>query len=230
VSAAGEDSTSRAADARILSSSAVMAAGTVVSRMSGFVRSALLVAALGQQLHADQFNIANTIPNTVYILLAGGVFNAVLVPQLVRSMKHDPDGGTAYANRVVTLAVLFLGVVTVLLVVAAPWVLQLYLGQEYDQPQLAAQRESIVDFARFCLPQVFFYGMFVLVGQILNSRGYFGPMMWAPIANNVIATAVLVVYLVLYGTVSSDQLDSAFTPQRRRSSVSAPPPASWPSS
>jgi putative peptidoglycan lipid II flippase len=214
VSAAEDGGAGRAADARILSSSAVMAAGTVVSRMSGFIRSALLVAALGQQLHADLFNIANTIPNTVYILLAGGVFNAVLVPQLVRSMKHDADGGTAYTNRVVTLAVLFLGVVTVLLVVAAPWVLQLYLGQEYDQPQLAAQRESIVDFARFCLPQVFFYGMFVLVGQILNSRGWFGPMMWAPIANNLIATAVLVVYLLLYGPISADQVDSAFTPQQ----------------
>ena len=74
----------RSTDAGILSSSAVMAAGTVVSRMSGFVRNALLAAALGTQLHADVFTIANTIPNMLYILLAGGVFNAVLVPQLVR--------------------------------------------------------------------------------------------------------------------------------------------------
>ena len=77
----------------ILGSSAVMAAGTVVSRTSGFLRSALLAAALGTQLHADVFTIANTIPNMLYILLAGGAFNAVLVPQLVRAMKHDPDGG-----------------------------------------------------------------------------------------------------------------------------------------
>src|SRR4051794_10702514 len=85
-----------------------MAAGTVVSRMSGFVRSALLAAALGTALHADVFTIANTIPNMLYILLAGGVFNAVLVPQLVRAQKSDPDGGAAYANRVITLAALFL--------------------------------------------------------------------------------------------------------------------------
>ena len=81
-----------------------MAAGTVVSRLSGFVRSALLAAALGPPLHADMFTIANTIPNMLYILLAGGVFNAVLVPQLVRAMKHDADGGEAYTNRVITLA------------------------------------------------------------------------------------------------------------------------------
>ncbi len=106
-----------------------MAAGTTVSRLSGFVRSALLVAALGTGLHAELFNVANTVPNMLYILLAGGIFNAVLVPQLVRSMKNDADGGEAYTNRIVTLAALFLGVVTVLLVVAAPWVMQLFLGE-----------------------------------------------------------------------------------------------------
>ena len=82
-----------------------------------------------------------------------------------------------------------------LLVAAAPLVMAVYLDRSYDEPALAAQRESVIDFARYCLPQVFFYGMFVLVGQILNARGRFGPMMWAPIANNVISVLVLVAYL-----------------------------------
>ncbi|MEP9362991.1 murein biosynthesis integral membrane protein MurJ [Nocardioides sp. CN2-186] len=184
---------------RVLANSAVMAAGTVVSRMSGFVRSALLAAALGASLHADIFNIANTIPNMLYILLAGGIFNAVLVPQLVRAMRNDPDGGDAYANRVITLAALFLAGVTVLLVVAAPWVMRLFLTSDYSDPDNAAQRDSVITFARLCLPQVFFYGMYVLVGQVLNARRRFGPMMWAPIANNVISVAVLVVYLLTFG-------------------------------
>ena len=109
-----------------------------------------------------------------------------------------------------TLAALFLGAVTVLLVVAAPWVMHLFLDPDYDDPELAAQRESIIDFARFCLPQVFFYGMFVLVGQVLNARGRFGPMMWAPIANNVIAVAVLV------------RLPRRLRPGRGRRAASAP--------
>ncbi len=196
--------------AGILSSSAVMAAGTVVSRLSGFVRSTLLAAALGLSLHADIFTIANTVPNMLYILLAGGVFNAVLVPQLVRAMKNDPDGGEAYTNRVVTLAALFLGVVTVLLIVAAPVVMSVYLDGSWGDASLADQRQSVIDFARFCLPQVFFYGMFVLVGQILNSRGRFGPMMWAPIANNVISVAVLVIYLVAFGPARGDEATGAF--------------------
>ncbi|MEZ5093575.1 murein biosynthesis integral membrane protein MurJ [Nocardioides sp.] len=184
----------------ILRSSAVMAAGTVFSRLSGFLRAALLTAALGQQLHGDVFNIANTIPNMLYILLAGGIFNAVLVPQLVRAMKTDPDGGAAYTNRVVTLAALFLGLVSVALVALAPWVMQLFLSN--DWADLPEQTASVVAFARYCLPQVFFYGMFVLLGQILNARGSFGPMMWAPIANNVVSIAVLVSYLLVYGPAS----------------------------
>ncbi len=181
----------------ILRSSAVMAAGTAFSRISGFVRAALLTAALGQQLHGDVFNIANTIPNMLYILLAGGIFNAVLVPQLVRAMKNDPDGGAAYTNRVVTLAALFLGLVSIALVAAAPWVMQLFLSDDWSE--LPEQTESVIAFARYCLPQVFFYGMFVLLGQILNARGRFGPMMWAPIANNVVSIGVLVAYLALHG-------------------------------
>ena len=195
----------------ILANSAVMAAGTVVSRFSGLIRSILLASALGVGLHADLFTIANTVPNMLYILLAGGVFNAVLVPQLVRSMKNDSDGGSAYVDRIVTLAVLFLAAVTVLLVLAAPWVMDLLLDSKYGDPALAAERQSAIDFARFCLPQVFFYGMFVLVGQILNARGRFGPMMWAPIANNVIAVGVLVVYLVWFGAASEVEQHGAFT-------------------
>src|SRR3954453_8091718 len=195
----------------ILASSAVMATGTIFSRASGYLRNLLLAAAIGNQLHADLFNIGNTIPNMLYILLAGGVFNAVLVPQLVRAQKSDADGGEAYTNRIITLALLFLGTVTVLLVLAAPLVMRIYLNSSYDDPALAAQRDSAIAFARYCLPQVFFYGMFVLLGQVLNARGRFGPMMWAPIANNVISILVLVVYLVWFGPLPASEQCGAFT-------------------
>jgi putative peptidoglycan lipid II flippase len=195
----------------ILASSAVMATGTIFSRASGYLRNLLLAAAIGNELHADLFNIGNTIPNMLYILLAGGVFNAVLVPQLVRAQKNDPDGGEAYTNRVITLATLFLAAVTVLLVLAAPLVMKIYLNGAYDDPALAAQRDSAITFARYCLPQVFFYGMFVLLGQVLNARGRFGPMMWAPIANNAISIVVLVLYLFWFGALDSGDGCAAYT-------------------
>ncbi len=186
-----------------------MAAGTIVSRLSGFVRSVLLVAALGGVLRADLFAIANTLPNMVYILVAGGIFNAVLVPQLVRRIKDDPDGGDAYASRIVTLSALFLGAVTILLIAVAPLLLRLYLDERFLDPDRAAHLESIVDLTRWCLPQVFFYGMYVLVGQILNARGRFGPMMWAPIANNVVSVAMLLLYLAIYGQATEAETYAA---------------------
>jgi putative peptidoglycan lipid II flippase len=179
-----------------------MAAGTFISRLTGFVRAGMLGAAIGLSLHAEVFNVANTIPNSLYILVAGGVFNTVLVPQLVRAIKNDPDGGDAYANRIVTLGALVLAGVTAVLVLLAPQLLRIMVDSAYfTDPALQAQRESMIDFARWCLPQIFFYGMFVLVGQILNARGRFGPMMWAPIANNIISIAVIGTYLVVYADV-----------------------------
>jgi putative peptidoglycan lipid II flippase len=190
----------------LLSNSAVMAAGTAVSRLSGLLRAVLLSYALGASVHADIFTVSNTLPNALYILLAGGIFNAVLVPQLVRAMRNDPDRGDAYTSRVVTAAGIFLVVVTAVLVVAAPLIVRL-VTHDYD----GAVYDSAVAFTRYCLPQVFFYGMFVLVGQILNARGSFGPMMWAPIANNVISVAVILVYIVGYGAAQGAEVHGGFT-------------------
>ena len=189
-------------DQAILRSSAVMAVGTLLSRATGYLRSILLVAAVGLTLHADLFTVANTIPNALYILVAGGLLNAVLVPQLVRAMRSDEDGGEAYANRVLTLVGLVLIVISALAVLLAPWILRLYAPPDLYTPAFAGQRASLEAFARLCLPQIFFYGIYVLLGQVLNARGRFGPMMFAPIANNVIACATLVAYLIVYGTTS----------------------------
>jgi putative peptidoglycan lipid II flippase len=187
------------ASTSVLSSSGIMAAGTLVSRLTGFVRAGLLAAAIGVSLHAEVFNVANTIPNSLYILVAGGVFNTVLVPQLVRAIKFDRDGGDAYTNRIITLAALLLAGVTAVLVLAAPLLLRAMVDSSYfTDPALAPEQASLIAFAHWCLPQIFFYGMFVLIGQVLNARGRFGPMAWAPIANNVISIAVIVVYLVAY--------------------------------
>jgi putative peptidoglycan lipid II flippase len=188
----------------VLSASGVMAVGTLISRLTGFVRATLLAAAIGMAVHAEAFNVANTIPNSLYILVAGGVFNTVLVPQLVRAIKNDPDGGDAYANRIVTLGAVVLAGVTAVLLLVAPLFLRLVVDSKFfTDPVLTAERESLIDFARWCLPQIFFYGMFVLFGQILNARGRFGPMMWAPIANNVLSIGFILVYLVAYSDRAS---------------------------
>lgn len=162
-------------------SSAIMAAGTLVSRMLGLVRSILLAAALGKTAEVfNIFDVANKLPNMIYILLAGGVINAVLVPQITRALKH-PDGGKAYTDRLLTLALSILAVVTVVLMIASPLLYRLFdLQAGGDRWKLGTL------FALFCLPQLFFYGIYTLFGEVLNARSNFGPLMWSPALANII--------------------------------------------
>ncbi|OYO02426.1 murein biosynthesis integral membrane protein MurJ [Enemella evansiae] len=190
----------RASTSRLLSAGALMAGGTMVSRVLGFVRVALLAYVLGNGTRqADAYAVATTVPNALYILFAGGALNTVLVPQLVRAVKNDPDKGEAYTNRIMTAFLLIIGVVAVLLTIATPAVTWLYSDGQWKQPELADHYRAMVLLAYFCLPEIFFYGVFYLLGQVLNARDKFGPMMWAPIANNVVQLGVLGVYLALWG-------------------------------
>jgi putative peptidoglycan lipid II flippase len=185
--------------------SAGMAVGTVLSRLTGFGRLLLVAATIGTALNADLFNNANTVPNALYILVAGGVFNVVLVPQLVRAMRSDDDGGDAYANRVITLGLLVLGVATVVLMALVPLLVHVVFDAKLFDPGLEAQRDSAVLLMLLCMPQVFFYGAFVLVGQVLNARERFGPMMWAPIVNNLVAMGSLGAYLLVHGATTGEE-------------------------
>jgi putative peptidoglycan lipid II flippase len=211
--AAAEDAsraTDRQARSRLISSGALMAAGTAVSRVLGFGRFVLLVILFGNGTRqAEMFTLANTVPNSMYILLAGGVLNTVLVPQIVRAVKKDADGGEAYTNRIMTLGLIALFVITLVLTLAAPAIIAVYSAGGWKIAALSAQYQSMVALAYYCMPQVFFYGAFVLAGQVLNSRDRFGPMMWAPIANNVVSIAVLLLFLVTFGQTATGD---AFTP------------------
>lgn len=194
----------QASSTDVTRASAWMALGTLVSRITGFLRALLLIWAIGTGLNGDIFNSANTVPNALYILVAGGVFNVVLVPQLVRTMRTDTDGGDAYANRVITLGLLVLGAATVVLMFAAPLLVRLVFDAQLFTDTFDDQRASALWLMYLCVPQVFFYGAFVLVGQVLNARGRFGPMMWAPIINNLVACVALVAYMVMFGREGGD--------------------------
>lgn len=189
---------------RVGRAAAVMAVGTVLSRATGFLRAAMIAATLGLALTADMFAVADAIPAAMYTIVAGGVLNAVLVPQLVRAMKDDADGGVAYAQRLASAVMIVLTVATALFVLAAPLVISLYTGPEFRSADLAPQRDTMVLLARFTLLQVFFYGLYTLLGQMLNARGRFGPMMFAPILNNVVAIAVFGLFFATMGAKDPD--------------------------
>ncbi|MVA74569.1 murein biosynthesis integral membrane protein MurJ [Auraticoccus sp. F435] len=185
----------------LVSAGALMAAGTLLSRVLGFARAVVIAMVLGNTTRqADMFTLANTIPTSLYILFAGGALNTVLVPQIVRATSSDEDGGEAYTNRIMTAFLAIIAGVTVVLLLAAPLVLRIYTDAGWRDPELSEQYRSMLTLTYLCLPQVFFYGAFFLAGQVLNARGRFGPMMWAPIANNVVSIAVFVGYLLVFGT------------------------------
>nr|WSZ97221.1 murein biosynthesis integral membrane protein MurJ [Streptomyces sp. NBC_00857] len=192
--------------AGLLKSSAVMAAGTLVSRLTGFVRSLVITAALGAALLGDSFTVAYTLPTMIYILTVGGGLNSVFVPQLVRAMKNDDDGGVAYANRLLTLVMVALGVIVALAVFGAPLLVRLMSDTIAGDP---SANNVAVTFARYCLPTIFFMGVHVVMGQILNARGKFGAMMWTPVLNNIVMITTFGLFIWVYGTAA----DSSMTVQ-----------------
>ncbi|MDI5961912.1 murein biosynthesis integral membrane protein MurJ [Streptomyces sp. SL13] len=192
--------------ASLMKSSAVMAAGTLVSRLTGFLRTLVIGGAIGVSTLNDSYQVANTLPTMIYILVGGGALNAVFIPQLVRAMKDDEDGGEAYANRLLTLVVVGLAAVTTVMVVGAPVLVRLM------SPKIASDPASMavtVSFTRYCLPTMFFMGVHVVLGQILNARGRFGAMMWTPVLNNIVVIAGFGAYIWVFGTARHSNVDAA---------------------
>ena len=183
-------------------SSAVMAAGTLVSRVLGLVRTALLAIAIGNTgLVTDIFSSANVLPNFIYLMVAGGVFNAVLVPQIIRASKQ-PDRGAEYVSRIMTLSLALLAGIALVATLAAPLILPLVTSLSPAQLPLATT------FAYWLFPQIFFYGAYAVVGQILNANGRFGAYMWAPVVNNIVAIAGLLLFITFIGREET----SSFSP------------------
>lgn len=179
----------------LLRSSTVMALGTIASRVTGFLRTAVLAFALGTAALADAYNTANVVPNIVYELLLGGILTSVVVPLIVRAKRRDADRGEAYEQRLFTLVTIVLFVCTVAAVIAAGPIISLYAGR-FTEPQ----RDLAVTLARFFLPQIFFYGVGAMAQAILNTRGRFAAPMWTPVLNNLVVMGVGATFLAISTT------------------------------
>ncbi|MDA5280429.1 murein biosynthesis integral membrane protein MurJ [Streptomyces sp. Isolate_45] len=195
----------------LLKSSALMAAGTIVSRLTGFARTLVIAGAIGVAALNDSYQVANTLPTMIYVLVGGGALNAVFIPQLVRAMKNDDDGGEAYANRLLTLVVVLLGAVTTVCVLGAPLLIGMMSQDIADNPE---RLDVAVAFARYCLPTMFFMGVHVVLGQILNARGRFGAMMWTPVLNNIVVIATFGAFIWAFGGFTATGMtEGSITPE-----------------
>lgn len=183
-----------------------MAAGTLASRITGVFRDIALVAAIGTGIFSDTYSIANSIPNIIYILIAGGAINAVFIPALVRHMEDDDDGGTAFTNQLLTLVGIILLGIVLITVIAAGFIIHVYATRAWS-PQ---ESEVATLFARWCLPQIFFYGIYTLASQILNARKVFALPMFAPILNNIIVIATALTFVSIMDAVPTVDTVSTF--------------------
>jgi putative peptidoglycan lipid II flippase len=186
-----------------------LASGTMVSRVLGFVKAMLLATTIGlvSSKSADAFGVANQLPNTLYVIIAGGVLSAILVPSIVRSIVHA-DGGRSYVNKLLTITLVVLFAATVLAVVLAPFLVHLYSVRLDPEARALA-----ITFAYWCLPQIFFYGLYTVLGEILNAHKLFGPFTWAPVVNNVVAMAGLVLFILFFGAdPNGSRLVTEWTP------------------
>jgi putative peptidoglycan lipid II flippase len=175
-----------------------MALATLVSRLTGFARIVLLATILGAAL-SSAFSVAYQLPNLIAALVLEATFTAIFVPVLARAERDDPDSGEGFVRRLVTLATTLLLITAALSVVSAPLLVGLMLGGDP-----AVNRALTIAFAYLLLPQVFFYGLSSVFMAILNTRNVFGPPAWAPVCNNVVAIATLVLYVLVPGELSVD--------------------------
>lgn len=180
--------------------SMLLASGTVVSRVLGFISAIILARTLGTVgAGADTFALANQLPNNIYAIVAGGVLSAVLVPHIVKA-GLDKDGGQSFINKIVTLGFLIFLAVAVLATLLAPALVALYAqsggdgGRGFSPEEIALA----VAFAYWCLPQILFYALYSLLSEVLNARKVFGPFTWAPALNNVVAMTGLVAFGLLF--------------------------------
>ncbi|MBF4572255.1 murein biosynthesis integral membrane protein MurJ [Herbiconiux sp. VKM Ac-1786] len=161
----------------------------------GFVRAIILAQTIGvvNSASGDAFAIANQLPNNIYAIIAGGTLSAVLVPQIVRAMLHQ-DGGRGYINKLLTISMVILAGTTLAATILAPVLVTI------SAPTWSGEQRALgIAFAYWCLPQIFFYGLYTVLGEVLNAKGVFGPFTWAPVVNNIVSILGLVAFMLLFG-------------------------------
>ncbi|WP_370949360.1 murein biosynthesis integral membrane protein MurJ [Amycolatopsis sp. cg5] len=180
-------------------SSGRLAVAAVISRLTGFGWKLALAAVIGTGVVNDAFNVANNLPNMVFELLLGGVLSSVVIPLLVRS-HDDEDGGEAYAQRLISMAMVVLALGTAVAVAAAPLFTALYV----DRSSPDANPALVTALGYLLLPQILFYGLFALLSAVLNAKNVFGPPAWAPVLNNLVVLVALAVFYLVPGEISLD--------------------------
>lgn len=181
-------------------STLIMSTATSISRITGYLRVAVLAYALGIQRLADSYNLANTMPNMIYELLMGGILSSLFVPVFVEHLvKGDRDQASYVASAVANLALF------ILLLFSAVGIIFSFLlvrTQTLLVPSGAASVRLASFFFKFFIPQIIFYGLGAIFTGVLHSHKRFAAPAFAPILNNMIVIGT-VLFLFLPSSKSN---------------------------
>ncbi|MCH4209535.1 lipid II flippase MurJ [Bifidobacterium sp.] len=172
--------------------SLIMASGTAASRITGQIRTILLASAVGTTgIAANAYQAGSMIPQEVFTLVSGGIFNAVLVPQIVRTLQRKDAEDRL--NKLITFVIALLLGITLLMTLGTPLLTRLYVRGDGDMLALTNA------FTLWCMPQIFFYGLYTVIGQILAAKDHFGMYAWSSVGANIISSAGFIAFIVLFG-------------------------------
>ena len=171
---------------------AVLALGTLASRLTGFLRVLAVGYVLGVGALSDAYNYANGVPNIVYDLLLGGVLSATLIPVFVEHLGgQDRHESMRAVSAVLTAITAALAVATAVLWLVAPWVIRAYLVLDTHHASGPQERLLGTQLLHYFAPQVFFLGAIVVTTALLNARRHFAAAAVSPVVNNLIAIAAI---------------------------------------
>jgi putative peptidoglycan lipid II flippase len=191
----------RPAEPSLARSTAVMATGTLLSRVTGLLRVTVLVATLGvgESRLADVYNVANTTPNIIYELVLGGILSSIFVPVFVEvRTTRGPRQAWHVARATMTIAMVGLGLLALATMATSSWIIRLYIHSGSPQERAEAIRLGGQLLAMF-MPQIVFYGVGAVMTGLLNANRRFGVPMFAPILNNLVVVAVGLTFHFLVG-------------------------------
>ncbi|QRY62308.1 murein biosynthesis integral membrane protein MurJ [Gordonia sp. PDNC005] len=182
-------------DESVMRTGGSIAIATLTSRITGFVRTVLVLAMLGPAI-SSAFQAAYVLPNMIAEVVLGAVLTAIVIPVLVRAEAEDDDGGVGFINRIFTLTLTVLGAATLVALIAAPLLTMLNVGDG------KVDRSLTTALAYLLLPEILFYGLSALFIAILNMKGLFKPGAWAPVLNNIVQITTLVLFYLMPGDLT----------------------------
>lgn len=168
---------------------------TLVSRLAGFVRDALMAAVLGIGPVADAFNAAFRFPNLFRRLFAEGAFNTAFVPMFSTALTREgPDEAKALAGRIMSWLVAAIVVVTILAEIFMDQIMLVFVPGFVDDPEKFA---LTVFLSRIMFPYLACMSLMAAYGAILNSLDRYFATAFAPVLLNIVNIAVLIPLAVM---------------------------------